>query len=215
MSRRDPTPAGGVAGGVPVIGLAGGVGSGKSTVAQILERLGCQVLDADAQVRALLETPAIRDQLVGWWGERILNAHGGLDRAAVASIVFDDESQRQRLERLLHPIVIGEQLEAIRTADPANVSAVVLDVPLLFEAGMDRHCDAVLFVETPEADRLARVSASRGWDKAELARRQANQQPLAEKKAKSDFVIINSGDRADLEGQVRDAFEKILTRSRT
>ena len=201
--RRSETPR------ITVIGLAGGVGAGKSTVAAILASLGCLVLDADAQVRALLDTPEVRDQLVGWWGGSILGGDGMVDRKAVAAIVFAGPEQLRRLESLLHPRVIQAQREAIEGADPKVTPAVVLDVPLLFEAGMDSACDAVIFVDTPEPLRLARVRSSRGWDEAELARRQASQWPMETKKAKSSFVVMNAGDRTDLEEQVREAFEQI------
>jgi len=201
MGHQTSTP--------PVIGIAGGVGSGKSTVAAILGGLGCLVLDADAQAKAVLDDQQVREQLVRWWGDKVVGADGNVDRSAVASIVFADDEQRRRLESLIHPRVIRMQKDAIRDADPSVTPAVVLDVPLLFEAGMDALCDSVIFVETPKAARLDRVQAGRGWDKAELARRQATQWPLETKKAKSDVVVINAGDRADVEKQVRAVFERI------
>lgn len=193
----------------PVIGIAGGVGSGKSTVAAILDSLGCLVLNADEQAKTILDTPDVRTEIVKWWGEVVLADDGSVDRSVVASIVFADPQQLRRLESILHHRVIQMQKDAIENADPAVTPAVVLDIPLLFEAGMDAECDAILFVDTPEADRLARVQATRGWDEAELTRRQASQWPLEAKKTKSDFVVMNGGDEADLKIQVREVFERI------
>jgi len=198
----------------PVIGLAGGVGSGKSAVAANFSDLGCIVLDADRQVRELLGHDDVRDKIIQWWGERVLDESGALDRSAIASIVFEDEAQLHRLESLLHPRVIAMQREVIAKADAERTPAVVLDVPLLFEAGMDAECDAVLFIDAPEKARLERVVKNRGWDREELARRQARQWPLERKKAASDFVVTNDGDLADLKTQVERIFERIRSRAR-
>ena len=193
----------------PVIGIAGGVGSGKSTVARILASLGCLVLDADEQAKAILDTPEIRSEIAQWWGDVVYAEDGSIDRAVVASIVFQDKEQLRRLESLLHHRVIQQQKDAIESADPALTPAVVLDVPLLFEAGMDAECDAIIFVDTPESDRLARVEQTRGWDAKELNRRQASQWPLEKKKAESGFQVMNDGDEADLRKQVQEVFEQI------
>ncbi len=193
----------------PVIGITGGVGSGKSTVAAILASLGCLVLDADEQAKAILDTPEIQTEIAQWWGDVVYAEDGSIDRAVVASIVFQDKEQLRRLESLLHHRVIQQQKDAIASADPAVTPAVVLDVPLLFEAGMDAECDAIIFVDTPEQDRLARVEQTRGWDAEELNRRQASQWPLEKKKAKSGFQVMNDGDEADLRKQVQEVFEQI------
>ena len=193
----------------PVIGVAGAIASGKSTVSAMLASLGCLVLDADKQAKALLDTPEVRDTIARWWGGSVLADDGSVDRAAVAGIVFKDDEQRRRLESILHPGVIAQQKEVIANADPEKTPAIVLDVPLLFETGMDGQCDSVIFVDAPKAVRLARVQATRGWDEAELSRRQASQWPLERKKARSDFAVMNEGDQADLEKQVREVFERI------
>lgn len=200
---------------VTVIGIAGGVGSGKSTVSSMLRKLGCLVLDADAQAKALLDEPGVQEEIVSWWGDAVLGEDGLIDRAAVARIVFQDDDELQRLESLIHPRVIRMQRDAIRGADPAKIPAVVLDVPLLFEADMDESCDAVIFVDTPEEARLLRVMTTRGWDEDELERRQSNQWPLEAKIAGSDFVVNNTGDLADLEKQVGEVFEQIRQAQRS
>src|SRR5688572_6841261 len=157
----------------PIIGLAGGIGSGKSAVAKILAELGCIVSDSDAAARAALRDPQIKATLIKWWGDRILDSsksgphRGEIDRSAVAKIVFNDPAQRRRLEQLTHPWIETKRRELFSKS--AKATAFVIDAPLLFEAGLDAECDSVIFVETSRATRFARLAASRGWTEAELA----------------------------------------------
>ncbi len=196
--------------GPAVIGLAGGVGAGKSQVAAILGELGCIVSDSDAQSRAALERPEVRDRLVGWWGAGVLGSDGLVDRRRIASIVFSDPEARRRLEGLVHPLIHQARAEEFTRANSAGVRAVVIDAPLLFEAGLDRECDAVIFVDSPPEVRLARVAAARGWDEAELRRREAAQLPLEEKRARCEHLVKNLGSTADLREQVKSVLEAIL-----
>lgn len=192
-----------------VIGLAGGIGSGKSEVAKIMGSLGCVVSDSDAQAQAALEEPAVRDQIVAWWGKDTLGSDGRVDRARVAKIVFENPVDRRRLERLLHPRVRAARQEAYEKAEQTGAPAVVIDAPLLFEAGIDSECDAVVFVSASAAERQARVKASRGWSDDELARREEAQMPLEDKKALAEYEIVNDGDRESLRERVREVFERI------
>jgi dephospho-CoA kinase len=189
---------------LPIIGLAGGIGAGKSTVARELEALGCLVIDSDQRAKAALDRPDVRDTLVGWWGKGILSPEGTVDRSKVASIIFSEPSQRERLEGLVHPIVRQDRAAIISEAAASNgrYAAVVVDAPLLFEAGLDKECDAVLFVDAPLPVRLARVQVARGWDEAELKRREAAQLSINEKRARSTHVIDNSGPGSDLRAQL-------------
>lgn len=168
----------------------------------MLREQGCFVTDSDAAARAVLREPAVRDQLVQWWGRAILDAHGEVDRSKVAKIVFDDPTEKKRLERLVHPIVEQRRREAFAAAPPETV-AFVIDAPLLFEAGLDRRCDAVIFVEAPRGVRLRRVRDGRGWDEPELARREGSQLPLDEKRRRADHIVSNDGDLDELAEQVR------------
>jgi len=185
---------------IPVIGLAGGIGSGKSTVAAALAELGCLVIDSDQRSRAALDRPEVSSELVRWWGSAILAPDGRVDRREVSRIVFTDPAERQRLEALVHPIVRQDRAAMIAEAGSAGRRpvAVVIDAPLLFEAGLDRECDAVIFVDSPRSERLARVQASRGWDETELTRRELAQWPLADKQARSTHTLVNDGDRLSL-----------------
>jgi dephospho-CoA kinase len=193
----------------PILGLAGGVGAGKSAVAKILADMGCVVVNSDEQGRAALRDPVIRDTLVSWWGESILDEEGEIDRSAIAAIVFNDPDERRRLEGLTHPWIRARRDEAFAAAPP-ETPALAIDAPLLFEAGLDAECDAVLFVDAPREMRLERVRAARGWDEAELARREDSQLPLDLKRKKADHVIWNDGDLSDLVAQVQRVLSEIL-----
>ena len=187
---------------VPVIGLVGGIGSGKSTVAGVFERLGCVRSDSDAAVREVLSRRAVIDQLVAWWGRAVLDADGNVDRARVADVVFADANERRRLESLVHPLVGERRAADVARARAAGARGVVVDAPLLFEADVDAECDAVVFVDASRATRLGRVRADRGWDEAEFARRENAQMPLEQKRSRSDHVIVNDGPVGDLHESV-------------
>jgi dephospho-CoA kinase len=193
-----------------VIGLAGGIGSGKSQVARMLADLGCVVIDSDAAARAALERDDVRDTLRQWWGDQVFDPSGRVDRGAVASIVFSDPEERRRLEALIHPLVKASRSEVIARAQAVGVPAVVIDAPLLFEAGVNRECDAVIFVEAPETLRVERVRAARGWDDTELRRRESAQIPINRKREMSDHVINNTGDLASLRERVKAVLGQVL-----
>jgi len=190
-----------------VIGLVGGIGAGKSAVARALEELGAAVSDSDRQARAMLTREDVRRELVSWWGDRVLTPEGGVDRGRVAAIVFADSEQRRRLEGLIHPMLRAGREELKREAWENGIGVVVIDAPLLFEAGIQGECDEVWFVDTPREVRLGRVLASRGWDEGELARREAAQMAVEEKRRRATRVIPNDGDEADLRHHAREALE--------
>lgn len=200
MQRRD---------GPPIIGLAGGIGAGKTAVANILAELGCVVANSDALARQALGEPAIRETIVKWWGRAVLDAEGGLNRSAIAGIVFNDPQQRRRLEQLVHPWVESRRRDLFTRAAP-RTPALIIDAPLVFEAGLDAECDAIIFVEAPRDARLARVQAERGWDAAELARREQSQLPLDDKRSRADHVVENNGDLASLRHVVRRVLKTII-----
>lgn len=197
---------------MPVIGIVGGIGAGKSEVGRILQRLGCVVSDSDVGARAALEEDEVRRTLIGWWGPGVYDAAGRADRAAIGRIVFADASQRTRLEGVIHPrLKVGR--EAMKAAAEAGgARAFIIDAPLLFEAGLEAECDAVIFVDSPAEQRLARVGATRGWDEAEWRRRESAQLTLEEKRRRSGYAVANSTDRTDLERQVRTVLEAIIDR---
>ncbi len=201
-ARREGGPI------TPVIGLVGGIGSGKSTVAQTFAALGCLVVDADRDAREVLQRDDVVKEVVSWWGQGVLTPEGRVDRAKVAEIVFKDPAQRTRLEALVHPLVKSDRLLLIARARQEGRPAVVIDAPLLFEAGSDKDCDVVVFVDAPLEARLARVAA-RGWSRDELTRREAAQLPLDQKRARCAIVIQNHGSLEALHSLVRAALLKI------
>lgn len=196
---------------VPIIGVAGGIGSGKSLVARLLaEEAGGVVHDADAVAKAQLDAPAVRDQVVDRFGSDLLNQSGRIDRKQLAERIFNDREARQWLEGLIHPRVAADRERFIERAVKEGANLIVLDVPLLFEAGVAERCDAVIFVEAEEDVRLQRLAASRGWDAAELHRREKNQWALDKKRDTSDHVLRNDRDEASCRTQVRQLLPRIL-----
>lgn len=196
---------------VPVIGLAGGVGSGKSLVAEALAQQGAAVINADHLAHEALNDPDIREQLHQWWGDPVLDAEGRVDRRAVGRIVFDQPEQLRRLESIVHPRVAEKRFERRRQLEAdAGVRAIVEDCPLLFEKGIDKECDVVIFVASSRENRLRRVLSSRGWTVDELDRREKNQWDLDRKADLADYVIQNNAGPAEVFEQVRDVFSQIL-----
>jgi len=191
------------------IGLTGGIGAGKSAVAAAFAELGCVVSDSDAGAKAALRTRRVRDELVRWWGTEILGDDGFPDRGRIAKIVFDDPTQRTRLEGLIHPILHEEREALAANAAQAGAPAMIIDAPLLLEVGLDKECDAIVFVDATREARLDRVMRTRGWDALELDRREAAQLPLDEKRRRSGYVIVNDGDRAKLLTEAERVLERV------
>ncbi|MFN8036527.1 MAG: dephospho-CoA kinase [Acidimicrobiia bacterium] len=195
-----------------LVGLTGGIGSGKSTVARLLADRGAVVVDADAVAREVVEPgqPAFR-QLVERFGQSIVGSDGALDRPALAALVFDDEQARADLNAITHPAVGGEITRRIAAAPPDAV--VVVDVPLLAEAKLTRLYEMVLVVEAPRALRLERLE-ERGLTRADAEARMAVQATDEERRAIADVVVDNSGDLAALEREVARAWAEVARRKR-
>lgn len=176
--------------GKPIIGIVGGIGSGKSFVARLLGELGCAVIESDAVAHAVYAEPDVIKAIFEWYGESALDHRGQVDRKVLAHHIFRDASQRSRLEALVHPRIHAkrEREMAERAGDP-GVKGFVWDSPLLIEAGLHMECDTVIFVDVPYEERLRRVRETRGWDAAELDRREASQCPLEEKRRLATMII--------------------------
>lgn len=197
--------------GKPIIGVAGGIGSGKSTVASILVELGAAVIDADRLNHEVLNAPEVLARLEAWWGPGVLTPEGRADRDAIRRIVTNDANARHQLENLVHPRIARQSDELMRQyqADP-DVRAVVWDAPLLFEAGLAERCEYILYVEASASTRRRRVLPERGWTAEELERFQNSQMPLSEKRARADFIVVNDSDIEGLREQVREVFARIV-----
>ena len=195
----------------PIIGLAGGIGSGKSFIARCFAEAGCYVIDSDKQVTAAYRDPHIQETLRQWWGGGTFTEAGETNRAFIANIVFSDPAQRARLEQLLHPWVnLARVREMAAAGKDGSVVAFVWDTPLLFEAGLAKECDCVVFIDVPAEIRRERVEQSRGWPPGELERRENLQWPLYKKRDLSDYVLSNTADAALARDQVRELIPRIL-----
>jgi dephospho-CoA kinase len=194
-----------------VIGLVGGIGSGKSFVASCFAQLGCLISDSDAEVRQLLATPSIAAELATWWGPGVLLPDGAANRKAIADIVFTDPANRVRLEQFIHPKLKLAREALIASARDRGVAAVVIDAPLLLEAGLAPECDALIFVDATLEQRRTRV-AKRGWSEQELDRREAAQMPLQEKRARCGYIVTSDDSAVATRQQVTRIFDELLSR---
>jgi len=206
----------GVFAGKSVIGIAGGLGSGKSFVARLFAEEGCLVIDSDQQVSDVYRDDEVRQTLRQWWGEDVVRPDGQINRRLIGAKVFGDPVERKRLEELIHPRVRAARERAMAAAaGEPGVVAFVWDTPLLFETALNRECDAVVFVDAPLEERQRRVGENRGWAAAELARREKSQWPLDRKREISDYVIRNTTDAGFARDQVRDVLSRILAQRTT
>lgn len=190
-----------------IIGIAGGIASGKSAVAAELATLGAVVLDADQAAHDAINLPEVKQLLVERWGKEILKVSGEVDRQAVAARVFSrdhqDKVDLRFLEQTLHPR-IRQQFEAELDRLVENGTRVaVIDAPLLLEAGWNNLCHAILFVDSSDENRLERA-LERGWTKEEFSRREAVQMPMEEKRLLSTRVLANNATPDKLKSLVQD-----------
>lgn len=196
---------------LPIIGITGGIGSGKSFVARLFGELGCCVIHSDDQVRQAYEDAAIRQTLRDWWGASVFKPDGSVDRSAIAAKVFSDDSERQRLEKLLHPWVAAQRdVVMAKAIENQGLRAFVWDTPLLFETGLSRECDALVFVQAPPDLRFNRLARTRGWGQEEIIRRENLQWPLDKKRKLAHYVVVNTADAAACRSQVREILSRIL-----
>ena len=199
-----------------IIGLTGGIACGKSTVSAELRALGAAIVDADALAHELSQPhQPIYNAYVERFGREIVTADGTLDRAAIARRVFADPAVRAEVEAIAHPIIRSAAEERLRAARDENKRAAVLDVPLLFEAGWDALADETWVVALPREEQLARLLArDTSMDAGEARARIAAQMPLAEKCARADVVIDNSGTVEELREYIGKLWkERILERA--
>ncbi|MCA9090017.1 MAG: dephospho-CoA kinase [Planctomycetaceae bacterium] len=183
---------------VPLVGLIGGIGSGKSSVADAAALVVRAVrLDADAVGHRALQQPSIQHRLREAFGPEVFDAAGHISRRALADRVFgtdaDSQANRETLNSIVHPWIRSQHLAAIQQHTVAgDCDVLLLDAAVLLEAGWGDVCDAIVFIDAPFEQRLQRVS-KRGWDATELARREASQLSLDEKRSRADFIVDNSG----------------------
>ncbi|MGZ7496552.1 dephospho-CoA kinase [Corynebacterium sp. ZY180755] len=192
------------------IGLTGGIGSGKSTVAAILAEHGFPIIDADKIAREVVEPgqPALAE-LALTFGEDILNEDGSLNRQALANVAFVNEENRQALNNITHPRINARTEELFAEAESAGKEAAVWDMPLLVDQGYQDRVDIVIVVDVDAETRLKRLVESRGLDEADARRRIASQIDDETRRKAADFIVDNNGERAALEPQVKEIIKNL------
>lgn len=198
-----------------IIGLTGGIASGKSTVARILERLGARIIDADQLAREVVRTgqPAY-EEIVREFGRAVLAADGSIDRKALGAIVFADADVRRRLDRITHPAIGRLAEQYIADCRKAGVPVVFYMAPLLIEAGATSRVEEIWVVYADPQTQARRVMARDGISLEDAMRRLASQMPMAEKVNYGKVVIDNTGALEDLERRVRDIWEREIVGKR-
>jgi len=182
-----------------VIGLTGGIATGKTTFAAALRARGVPVVDADVLARAVVEpgTPALAE-IVRTFGPEVLAGDGTLDRKRLGARIFADPAARRKLEAITHPAIREAMIAETVRLDAAGHDLAFYDAPLLFEVGLDQAMDSVVVVYAPRTAQLARLSARDGVSPADAQARLAAQWPIDEKAARADFVVDNTGGTGDL-----------------
>ena len=194
----------------PVIGILGGIGSGKSAVAAEFAKLGCEVIDADKIAHELLDQPDVRQQIVGLFGEGILDSAEKIDRKKLADIVFADAQRLASLNNIIHPLVLKRAEELIDLyKHRAGVKAIVLDMPLLVEVGWDKRCDKLIFVDCQRQIRVDRVKKMGVFDENQIKIRENFQISLDKKARLADNIVDNNSDFSALVRQVANIFSHI------
>lgn len=177
---------------VPVIGLVGGVGAGKSTVARMLAEEGCRVVDADRIAHDVLREDDVKNAVRETFGDSVFDSGGEVDRDRLGREVFGDSGRREALERIVHPPILARMRDEVEAAGAEGPPAVVIDAPLILEKGLAKWCDGMVYIQVPVEVRHRRLREARGWSPSEIQRREASQIPLKKKRRRADTIIDNS-----------------------
>lgn len=193
-----------------IVGLTGGIGSGKSAAAKLFADRGAVIVDTDVIAREVVEPPSpVLDSIRAEFGPQVVTSDGRLDRAALARIVFSDEGKRRRLNELTHPEILKRVLSQIGRHPPATIVVVV--VPLLFESGFERNCDKVVAVVARDDVRIKRVMDRDRCTEAEARARMRAQLSDEEYERRADIIVRNDGDAHALEAEVAAAWAQIAS----
>jgi dephospho-CoA kinase len=189
----------------PVVGLIGGMGSGKSLVAELFRQRGAQVISGDLLGHEALRQPEILTQVVRRWGPQVLETDGMVSRARLAAIVFKDPKELRALEAMVFPWIERRIREEIAAAQArAEVRLIVLDAAVMLEAGWNKMCDWLVYVDAPRAERLRRLEEQRGWGAKEVQEREQMQMSVTDKASRADYALDNSGTPEQVHEQVDD-----------
>ena len=194
----------------PVIGILGGIGSGKSAVAAEFAKLGCKVIDADKIAHGLLDRKTVKEKIIGLFGEAVLDSSGKIEHKKLAGVVFASGDKLASLNRVIHPLVIERAEELIEQYNRQNqVKAIVLDMPLLVEVGWNRRCDRLIFVDCEQKIRAERAK-KKDFGKNQIKIREKFQISLDNKLSIADNTVENNSDFSALVRQVADIFSDIM-----
>jgi dephospho-CoA kinase len=197
----------------PVIGILGGIGSGKSTTAAEFERLGCGLIDADKIAHELLDEPNIKKKVIEAFGSSILDTDNKINRKKLAEIVFADESKIRQLNSIIHPAVLARAEELIEELNSQpDVKAIVLDMPLLLEVGWEKMCERIIFIDCEAEKRAERSKKKHLFDENQLKIRENLQISLDKKQAIAENTIDNNSELSSLKKQVAEIFSNIVER---
>ena len=195
-----------------LVGLTGGIATGKSTVSEMFRRLGCEIIDADLLAREVVAPgePALA-QIAEEFGRDVIQPDGALDRKKLGAVVFGDAARRKRLEQITHPAIRDRFERRLAELEARGFAGIVLwDAPVMIESGGYKTMEKLVVVATDEATQQARLRGRDAIDAAEADRKIKSQMPVAEKAKLADYVIDNAGDRAATEQQVRDVHAALL-----
>ncbi len=196
-----------------VIGITGGIASGKSTIAGMLEMLGADIIDADKICHQLINTKDIALEITKRWGVHLKDKHGNIKRDVLAEIVFSDEKEISALNSTIHPVAIKQIKGKIAKLQiEATTMAIVLDAALLVESNLVDICDVVLFVNTEKDRCKTRVQNTRKWPLDEITKREKFQGLLQQKREISDVIINNNNSKEDTLSQVKDFWSQFITK---
>jgi len=194
-----------------VVGLTGGIATGKSTVAQMFAEHGAHVIDADEMVRELQKPgTAVYHAIIEAFGRHILRADGTIDRRSLGDLVFGDAEIRRRLEAIVHPALVSAVERRLSELRMQGVSACVVELPLLIEAQAEDRFDCVVVVTAPEEVQVARLMAARALTREEAITRIRSQMPLDAKARRADFVIENGGELRETRRRVEEIYTVLL-----
>jgi dephospho-CoA kinase len=192
-----------------VVGLIGGIGSGKSAVAAAFARQGAVVVSGDVAGHEALQQPKIRDQVVQRWGQGMMDDRGQIDRRKLAAIVFNDPAERKTLEAMVFPWIERRLREQIMAAkQDRRTPLIILDAAVMLEAGWSKECDRMLFVDAPTPLRLKRLAEGRGWTENEVRSRERAQMPSNEKRSRADAILENTGSLEELNQPVSEFLKR-------
>lgn len=195
----------------PIIGILGGIGAGKSTVASEFAKLGCALIDADKLAHEVLDEENISSQITEAFGAGIIGIAGHIDREKLAQRVFDSAEQVKKLNKIVHPRVLARCRELITAYKSCkNVPAIVLDMPLLVEIGWEKKCDILVFVACNEENRLKRAGHMDGTKKNNLKKREKFQISLDKKAIIADHTVDNNSEESAIAEQIERIFSIII-----